>query len=45
MRETRATFNAAMDQAIPHSAGDSASGRAETTILFQKHFAQSAKCF
>jgi len=42
MNEHRETANAAMDQAIPHLAGDIASGRAEETILVSKTFTQSA---
>jgi hypothetical protein len=43
MSDHRETVNAAMDQAIPCSAGDIASGRAEETILFHKNFALRAK--
>ncbi|MFP4436281.1 MAG: hypothetical protein ACLFVO_03460 [Chloroflexaceae bacterium] len=42
MSEIRETANAAMDQAIPHLAGDIASGRAEVTIVFHEKFAHSA---
>ncbi|MFP4435837.1 MAG: hypothetical protein ACLFVO_01185 [Chloroflexaceae bacterium] len=42
MSEHRETGSAAMHQAIPHLAGDIASGRAEDPILFHKNVAQSA---
>jgi hypothetical protein len=42
MSEHRETANAAMDQAIPHLAGDIASGRAEDSMLYHKNVAQSA---
>jgi hypothetical protein len=43
MSETRETANADVQQAIPGLTGDSASGRAEDSILFHKNFARSAK--
>jgi hypothetical protein len=36
MRETRETANAAMDQAIPHVAGDSASSQFDFVHLLDK---------
>jgi hypothetical protein len=40
MSETRETANAAMDRAIPHVAGDSASGRAEEPGSFSRKNSQ-----
>jgi len=42
MREPRETANAAMDQVIPRSARDIASGRAEDSLLCHKTFALCA---
>jgi hypothetical protein len=42
MNETRETANADVDQAISRSVEDSASGRAEDSMLFHTNVAQDA---